>query len=674
MGEDSAAKRTYLRQPKGCRPVGRHSGWKEQAQDREECQNLVSEAKTHLGSLRHRKSEYARMPPLFQYDNYESCLRRPGGLYCTTKFDLVADEPNELYDLIQEYSSYWKINFNHSRLQYGICVTDTCKDFYNNNTTSDVKLALEGYLNKTFYDKYRLRTRVKDSTVCTSTDEPKNIDSGDIFVAVICLLILLLNIAGTLYDVYWKTNKSQEGNKFLECFSLQRNWQCFLSSTGAEGRLKALDGVRCVIMLLVLLSHSAMPVYFNSDNPHFLENLYQNELIQIVSNGSLVMQVFFISSGFLLVYNMEHLTDQLKIWWIMLPKGILLRWLRLMPPYAFVLAITATWMRFAGSGPLWQDVVTSEANDCKRDWWYFLLNVNNYVDSTSCMIEFWYVAADFQLTIVGLMTYLMVPKSGRIIAFSILFIIGLFTPAVTTYMLNLDPVLVPSPEALRSIFKNDSVMNHVYKRAHTNIACYAMGLISGLMVYRWQKTGLDFHKFIKNRYLYYALFPTMLAISLSGSAFYWNDYSRLVRAIYGTLVKPIFGAAICAMIIAMFFKYEGFYRGILEWSGWSVLWRLAYCAYCLHFTVIRGIAGSSTRLTGTSIMELAQVLATPVVLSILLAVPLWLFVEAPFGQLVRLTIRYGGYEGAGSNSKEIYESEKYYLKNEDEKTKTVVKS
>lgn len=68
MGEDRAAKRAYLGQPTGRRPVGRPryrwrdmveadlrvihaNNWQDTAQDRTEWRVLVSEAKTHFGSL-----------------------------------------------------------------------------------------------------------------------------------------------------------------------------------------------------------------------------------------------------------------------------------------------------------------------------------------------------------------------------------------------------------------------------------------------------------------------------------------------------------------------------------------------------------------------------------------------------------------------------------------------
>ncbi|XP_045541701.1 uncharacterized protein LOC123723183 [Papilio machaon] len=71
MGEDRNAKAAYLGTPTGRRPIGRPRyrwrdaveldllelqamDWQEKAQDRQVWRSLVSEAKTHFGSLRQR--------------------------------------------------------------------------------------------------------------------------------------------------------------------------------------------------------------------------------------------------------------------------------------------------------------------------------------------------------------------------------------------------------------------------------------------------------------------------------------------------------------------------------------------------------------------------------------------------------------------------------------------
>lgn len=46
-------------------------------------------------------TEYNKMPPMFRLDPYGPCVYEPGGVYCTVELKLVADEPNDLMDMIQ---------------------------------------------------------------------------------------------------------------------------------------------------------------------------------------------------------------------------------------------------------------------------------------------------------------------------------------------------------------------------------------------------------------------------------------------------------------------------------------------------------------------------------------------------------------------------------------------
>ncbi|KPJ14724.1 Farnesyl pyrophosphate synthase 1, mitochondrial [Papilio machaon] len=191
------------------------------------------------------------MPPVFHLDRYELCIDQTGGIYCIAEIDLVSDSDNDLLKMIHEYSARKETHFNHSRLHYGICLTKMCKDYLKPNTTSskDLNLVIEKCLNTSFWEQYKLKTRIKEDTKCHTQEQYYPIEPIDIVVAVILLSIFILNLAGSVYDI-----------------------------------------------LIVKKNNSASSCMFN----------------------------------------------------------------RLTPPYAAVLAISATWLRFAGSGPFWEIVSSSE--------------------------------------------------------------------------------------------------------------------------------------------------------------------------------------------------------------------------------------------------------------------------------------------------------------------------
>jgi hypothetical protein len=51
---------------------------------------------------------------------------------------------------------------------------------------------------------------------------------------------------------------------------------------------------------------------------------------------------------------------------------------RLTPVYAAVVAFGAIWYIHMSEGPMWNSIVGSEAENCRRHWWINLLYLNNY--------------------------------------------------------------------------------------------------------------------------------------------------------------------------------------------------------------------------------------------------------------------------------------------------------
>ncbi|CAH2042014.1 unnamed protein product, partial [Iphiclides podalirius] len=549
------------------------------------------------------------MPPMFRLDPYEPCVHEPGGVYCTFELKLVADGPNELMDMIQKYSAHREMHYNHSRLHRGICVTKTCKDHLSQNTSADLKLVLEGCLNDTLWKQYKLKNKVSSDVLCNDLDHKLDIDYGDIAVAIICLSIILLNIVGSCYDFFLVPNKEIKGNRFLLCFSIKYNWKKLVAppADGPEARLKrfkGFNGLRTISIIIVIMEHSLLPLVVSSQNPHNFERKYYNMICHIFIDGALVVQTFFLMSGCLLSYNLELIAEKRKITW---------------------------------------STVGVEVKDCRRDGWLNLLYLNNYIDESQCMPQTWYIASDMQLYVLGLIILVLATTmTARKIILSLLFVIALIIPPIHTYFQKLDAGLVISPELVRDYFVKDPTFNHTYKRGHTNLACYIMGLSLGILIYYLQKRDFKVEGFQKCKFLYWATLPAMLIVLPSGAFFYfYEEVPIYYKAIYSGLAKPVFGSIIMVIVLGMAFKYENTYRGILEWKGWSSPARVSYCAYILHVLFVRTLTGSRTTLMHVSIAHTLLVSFGTVVITYVVAYPFYLFVEAPSVGLSKLILPVG---------------------------------
>ncbi|CAK1584159.1 unnamed protein product [Parnassius mnemosyne] len=560
-------------------------------------------------------TEYNKMPPVFHLEAYGSCVHEPGGVYCTVELKLVSDGPSELMTMIEEYSLRREMHFNHSRLHRGVCVTRTCKDYLSQNTSADLHLVLEGCLNDTFWKQYKLKSKLTTEVLCNDLDNKVDIDYGDIAVAVICLAILMLNIVGSLYDFLFLSHNESNGNKFLMCFSIRCNWKRLVacSTDGPDSRLrrlKGLNGLRAISIIIVIMEHSILPFVISPDDAHEFERKYYNIIYHVLIDGALVIQTFFVMSGCLLSYNLQLHAEKRHMNWTMIPKGIIRRWLRLTPSYAVVLAITTTWLRFAGSGPLWQSTVGIEVKDCRRDGWLNLIYLNNYIDVSQCMPQTWYIASDMQLYAAGLIILtLATTATARKIVLSVMFVVSLIIPACHTYIQNLDAGLIISPEVARHTFFKDRNFNYSYKRGHTNLSSSILGLALGILIYNLQKNEFNVEKYKKFKLVYWATLPAMLVILPSGSFFYFfqNSPSLYLKAIYSGVARPMFGSIIVLIILGMALKLENIYRGILEWNGWTSPARISYSAYILHVLFVRSLTGTRTTLIHVSLAYIVSV-------------------------------------------------------------------
>ncbi|KOB68697.1 Acyltransferase OPGC1 [Operophtera brumata] len=356
--------------------------------------------------------------------------------------------------------------------------------------------------------------------------------------------------------------------------------------------------------------------------------LYDQTWLHIFLNGTLIMQIFLQLSAFLLAYNIQIISEKYKLTWKVLPLAIINRWLRLTPAYALVLGVTATWLQYIGTGPLWNNLVTIEAKDCQKDWWKHLLYINNYFDNSNYT----------QLFALGVIVIVLckTPRS-RIVVLSILFLLGMVVPGLHTYFQDLDGSLVVSPTTAVDLFVNDPTFNNVYKRGHTNISCYMLGLASGYLVYYLQEINFDVSKYKRWLPVYWALLPFNFCLILLCKLNYAEGprIDVLYRVAIACLIKPIFGLSTTILILGAIFKIEKYYRGFFEWRGWTWLGRLSFSAYLLQLAFIRTTAGiRTTSITGTYI-SMFEIVLFNLVATYTAACIFYITIETPLGELAK---------------------------------------
>lgn len=290
---------------------------------------------------------------------------------------------------------------------------------------------------------------------------------------------------------------------------------------------------------------------------------------------------------------------------------------------------------------MWKSIIGEEADACRRDWYYQLLYVNDYVDPSKCMEHTWYIAVDMKLTILGLVIFCLLRGwRARKIAIGVVIVVGVLTQATHIYFQDLNATVLISPEDLRHYIVDHPTFTYLYKRTHTNLVCYAMGLALGMWIYSLMNSNNNFNitKYKKYRYIYWSTVPAGWLLIICGGIFYIDGIQipLVVRLLYSPVVKILFGIIFFIFTIGTVFKVETVYRGLLEWRGWAVFGRVSYCAYLIHLSVIRYNVANHTTLLHSNFSLVLLTYFGQLVATYILAFLCWMMIEAPFIQLVKV--------------------------------------
>ncbi|XP_014368552.2 O-acyltransferase like protein [Papilio machaon] len=596
--------------------------------------------------LQVNESEYDRMPAIFDLEPYHPCLRREDGVYCLLRVDLHADEDNELMQLIRGYSEHTVKHFNYTYLQRGVCVSTTCRDFMSNKTevisrVDDLGGILERCLNESLFKQHGLQAKLSTVYNCDKHNDEITYDTLDWIVAFCFLIILAINITGSCYDYFYlsKMEKNNKENRFLSSFSVFRNWKWLTEYSAPEPRMEKLKGfhcVKCILMFFIMFDHCAWINATFTNYPLDYERYYDTWGYQLVNGGMMLVQIFFVLSAFILAYNLLLKSEKMPLTWAIYPKIILLRIWRLSPAYAVVLAFTASWLRHAGGGggPLWQLAGGSVAGACQRYAWTHLLYFNNYVeDNKACALHTWYLAADFQLFVLGLAVMVGTRGRTRHVALFVLFLIGLLLPAWQVWLQDLDAVVLKKPEFYRSF--HNPTFRKMHISGHANIVCCVFGLSTALLVYRLQRNKVDLSRNKILKHLCWFVVPGVMVLLASCAVFYTAERaSLLTRMTVAALHRVVMATISSFVIVALVMRINKPISRLLEWGGWAVPGRLSYCVYLVHLNMVHVLLARRTHLSQVSMYNLALNFVGVYGWSHVVALMLHLLVEAPTSRLV----------------------------------------
>ncbi|RZF47020.1 hypothetical protein LSTR_LSTR013811 [Laodelphax striatellus] len=324
-----------------------------------------------------------------------------------------------------------------------------------------------------------------DNHSCTSSREPKTLETLDwfaifliIFVAVLCVTAILNDVLRIYFNV--KTNGTFVS--ILECFSFYENGKSLFRTTSPDKPLAVLHGLRALSAFWIVVAHHfyishIFPMVNNNKMTTFTRSVFSEPFIQ----SELAVDTFLLMNGILLVHStmkMQLAKEKFNV-----PLFYLHHVLRVAPTYFVQILITLTLYRYLNDGPLWKYYVYTSRENCQETWWAHLTFLNNYImPNKQCVPSSWYLAVHMQLTLLSPLILIPIFKGKKVVPLvivPILFVMANIVSISITYFNNYRGTFYVDRTASREdIFANE------YLPTYGRISPWLLGIIVGYLLSR----------------------------------------------------------------------------------------------------------------------------------------------------------------------------------------------
>ncbi|RZC40276.1 nose resistant to fluoxetine protein 6-like, partial [Asbolus verrucosus] len=368
--------------------------------------------------------------------------------------------------------------------------------------------------------------------------------------------------------------------EIIKCFSFYSNVRNLVKTDLPPDSIAVIHGLKFFGMLWVIMVHA---VFYQSDylnNIPIAYRLSEDIFAQILSNSTYSVDTYLFLSGFLVSYlffkskkneasgKSVNYTRKVSEFFMM----FLNRFLRLTPPYVFVILLTDVMYTYYRKAAV---LYSSEHNDvtCPNFWWRNLLYINNlFPRAEMCLSWSWYLSVDTQFFVIATFLLILSTISFKTsVILTILLIIGnVLATTYTSYSIRYIPTM---DEQL-------SDLDAIYDLPWNRIGPYLIGVITAyIFLVKFERklilkevvfTIFIFFIITRTRIILWIIFPLVNLWVLF--TIYTRNLSVEFSAVYMGISRTLWGIGLGWLLIAC----------CTGNAGWIPLSRLTYCAYLLN--------------------------------------------------------------------------------------------
>ncbi|XP_046663102.1 nose resistant to fluoxetine protein 6-like [Homalodisca vitripennis] len=508
-------------------------------------------------------------------------------------------------------------------LMFSVCVPSSC-------TPGDVKTHMDLALNSVN------ATAIIYNSSCSSAS-PIPFENKDYIAMLILILIALLIGLSTWFD---KHSENSAGCKVIKCFSLVQNTRQLLDTScpDVSDTIPCLRGLRILALAWLMLGYRMLHLLAcpNHRFKYLVENI-DNVAWAPVENAHLSVEIFLLVTGVHVTYKFFLQDRQGRKFRYF--EFFLKYYLRLTFPLALVMLVYGTVAMHFTDGPIWRRLFEFLQLFCQKNWWSNLLYVSNYVnpyEMVSVLPQTWYLAIEFQLYALSPLLLLPLVRNPRrgLFFIAIAFLATIVGGIINSYMMEIQAGGLIRLDRTR---EGTNVLDYFYTQYRA--ASFLIGMALGFLLFRIKEDhwAVQFSKMqvLVGWVAALSLFATtVLAVSIFQDPLY--VYTAWLDTAYGILHRPTLSLAVSWFILACSTGSGGFLNTILSWRPLLPLYRLSHCVFLVHF-LVQDIQAFSTRTAITiDFLNLWYMVFADFFISHLVAVVVYLAVEAPVINLISL--------------------------------------
>jgi len=415
----------------------------------------------------------------------------------------------------------------------------------------------------------------------------------------------------------YRKNQSSVLENFLKNFDLIVNTKTIFkieNNNKTFEYLRVFDGVRFLSTCWVLWGHVFfIAVRAGLRNFYDLLNKVEKFSYCILTSAVISVDVFFYMSGFLLYFNLKKYlkpkTNKVRFF----IAALIQRYLRLMPFYLIGIFVITNVMPFLVDGPRNGDIEVF-LFACEKYWWHNLLFLQNFFSSTyesttngiSCVAHSWYLADDMIYFIFSTIIILLV-YNKRLIKNLIFVLIFMGSCVYQIYLIIENNYTISYKHQSE---QKGNYFNDFYIQPMARITPYMLGILYCELFFETDvyKDSQNFIKkeiendgeknFLRRFNLYlkesnklcFFIFILSLIQIFYGVFIIWFpqnfDMGRGWQVFFITFNKIFFINGLGSLIHLLFLEKFSIIKKILSFTFFSVMSRITYGVYILHYYVV----------------------------------------------------------------------------------------